>query len=82
MASRWSPRTTPTIEEQVDLIRTHLREERDNFAAGDFDDPAVIHGHDMPGVSALTAGYTDITVTYVELPAGPSSPTAPTCPRS
>lgn len=60
----------PGEETQVDLIRQHLREERDNFAVGDFDDPAAIHGHDMPGVSELSAGFEDITVTYAEVPAG------------
>jgi hypothetical protein len=51
-------------DEQVALIRSHLREERDNFSRGDFDDPAAIHGHDMDGVDELAAGYTDITVEY------------------
>jgi len=37
---------------------------------GDFDDPARIHGKDMPGVDELSQGYTDITVTYREDPAG------------
>jgi hypothetical protein len=56
--------------EQIGLIRGHLHEERDNFAGGDFDDPAAIHGHDMDGVAELRAGYTDITVTYTDLPDG------------
>jgi hypothetical protein len=60
----------PRDQEQIDLIRDHLTDERDNFARGDFDDPAQIHGHDMPGVAELTAGYTDITVAYAETPDG------------
>lgn len=60
----------PTDQEQIDLIRTHLTEERSNFTRGDFDDPAQIHGHDMPGVAELTAGYAEIDVTYAETPAG------------
>jgi hypothetical protein len=60
----------PEDETQIALIREHLREERDNFAVGDFDDPAAIHGHDMPGVAELSAGYEDVTVTYADLPAG------------
>jgi len=60
----------PEDQAQIDLIRGHLQVERDNFARGDFDDPARIHGMDMPGVAELSAGYTDITVTYEELPDG------------
>lgn len=55
---------------QVELIREHLLLERDNFAAGDFDDPAAIHGMDMPGVSELRAGYDRIDVSYREEPFG------------
>lgn len=47
-----------------------LSDERDNFSRGDFDDPAQIHGHDMPGVAELIAGYSDVAVTYAEAPDG------------
>lgn len=60
----------PDDAENIELIRAHLREERDNFASGDFDDPAAIHGHDMPGVSELQAGYREITVEYADRPDG------------
>ncbi len=60
----------PTDQRQIDLIRDHLTDERDNFARGDFDDPARIHGHDMPGVAELTARYADVSVTYAETPDG------------
>jgi hypothetical protein len=60
----------PDDATQVALIRQHLRRERDNFASGNFDDPARIHGMDMPGVSELAAGYARITVTYGERPDG------------
>lgn len=60
----------PGDQRQIDLIRGHLAEERDAFARGDFDDPARIHGHDMPGVSELTAGHADVAVTYAETPGG------------
>jgi hypothetical protein len=60
----------PEDAENIELIRAHLREERDNFAEGDFDDPAAIHGHDMPGVAELQAGYRDITVIYADRPDG------------
>jgi len=60
----------PADGTQVRLIREHLLEERDNFARGDFDDPARIHGMDMPGVAELSAGYQRISVQYSGLPAG------------
>jgi hypothetical protein len=60
----------PHDEGQIRLIREHLRTERENFARGDFDDPAAIHGHDMEGVAELRAGYGDIAVAYVDLPDG------------
>ena len=56
----------PTDQNQIDLIRQHLRTERTNFAAGDFSDPARIHGMDMPGVAELSGGYQRITVTYTQ----------------
>lgn len=60
----------PADQRQIDLIREHLTDERDNFARGDFDDPGRIHGHDMPGVAELTARYADVTVTYADTPDG------------
>ena len=60
----------PADETQVRLVREHLLEERGNFARGDFDDPARIHGMDMPGVAELSADYQMISVSYSELPAG------------
>lgn len=56
----------PNDEEQIALIRAHLREERDKFSRGDFADPAAIHGHDMDGVAELEAGYADVHVEYQE----------------
>jgi hypothetical protein len=60
----------PADQTQIGLIRDHLRTETDNFSRGDFDDPARIHGMDMPGVDELSAGYERITVSYSEVPAG------------
>lgn len=57
-------------EEQIALIRQHLSLERDSFARGDYTDPARIHGMDMPGVEALSAGYEDVDVRYAERPDG------------
>lgn len=60
----------PTDTEQIALIREHLAKERDQFARGDFSDPAAIHGHNMDGVAELRAGYADIDVEYSERPDG------------
>lgn len=60
----------PTDEVEVRLIRSHLLEERDRFGRGDFDDPARIHGMDMPGIAELSAGYRRISVTYSEVLGG------------
>jgi hypothetical protein len=49
---------------QIALVQQHLEDERDNFARGDFDDPAAIHGHDMDGVEELRSGIDDINVAY------------------
>jgi hypothetical protein len=71
----------PADQYQIDAIREHLTEERERFARGDFDDPATIHGHDMPGVADLTTGYTDVVVTYVETPGGAQLTYATDVPR-
>jgi len=36
---------------QVSLIRQHLHHETTRFMAGDFSDPTLMHGSDMPGVT-------------------------------
>jgi hypothetical protein len=60
----------PTDTGQIDLVRQHLRQERDRFSRGDFTDPARIHGDDMPGLAALRAGAGRVTVAYEDAPAG------------
>jgi hypothetical protein len=50
--------------DQVALIRAHLAEEAERFARGDFHDPAMIHGDDMPGLHALVMGHDRVVVTY------------------
>jgi hypothetical protein len=54
----------PSDREQVSLIRSHLRKERRLFSRGDFGDPTIIHGHQMPGLAELKRGYRRITVAY------------------
>ena len=56
--------------EQIALIRSHLEKEARRFASGDFSDPARIHGEDMPGLAALSAGAGSIEFHYEELPDG------------
>ena len=60
----------PIDPEQVELIQSHLQEETAKFQAGDFSDPAAIHGDAMPGLKQLKAGHRDMTVEYTALPDG------------
>ena len=57
-------------EEQIRLIRAHLREEGEAFGRGDFADPARIHGTGMPGLAALEEGHDRIDVRYENRPDG------------
>ena len=56
--------------EQVELIRAHLREEAVRFARGDFHDPAMIHGAEMPGLHTLVMGTDRLTVEYRDVERG------------
>lgn len=60
----------PDDDEQIALIREHLTKEARAFARGDFDDPAEIHGHEMPGLHALQRGYREIEVAYSPIDGG------------
>jgi hypothetical protein len=55
---------------QVALVREHLTREAERFAAGDYGDPAAIHGDEMPGLAELEAGSADVDVAYAEVSAG------------
>lgn len=55
---------------QIAAIRSHLRQEADKFARGDFSDPATIHGQQMPGLSVLKTAGQNLRVAYQELPLG------------
>ena len=71
----------PTDTEQLSLVREHLRHEADQFAVGDFDDPAHIHGDAMPGLADLRTGYTcPSTSPTPTSPPAARSPTAPPTP--
>jgi hypothetical protein len=56
--------------EQVALIRAHLVEVREAFAAGRFDDPATVHGSDMPGIAQLAAGAARLEIVYRDVDNG------------
>jgi hypothetical protein len=60
----------PGDSEQVALIRRHLRHEAKMFQAGNYSDPAKLHGADMPGLKELQGGASHIKVTYANLPSG------------
>ena len=60
----------PDDEAEVRKVRTHLREEAEAFAAGDYEDPAAIHGTEMPGLAELKAGANGMGVSYEDVPAG------------
>jgi hypothetical protein len=56
--------------DQVLLIQQHLRHEANEFAKGNFGDPARLHGATMPGLKELKARSSKIKVTYLDLPSG------------
>lgn len=60
----------PDDIEQVALIRQHLAEEADLFAKGDFHDPIMIHGDEMPGLHDLISGAKQIQIEYSEIENG------------
>lgn len=55
---------------QTESIRRHLREEAEKFRRGEFDDPAAIHGMEMPGLAELRAGYERIEIRYEDVRRG------------
>ena len=61
---------SPEDDEQVGLIRSHLRDEAARFERGEFSDPASVHGHEMPGLADLRAGFRRIDVAYEAIDAG------------
>jgi hypothetical protein len=57
-------------QHQIALIRSHLQEEATKFTQGNYEDPARIHGMDMPGLRELEVGYGRVQVVYADLPNG------------
>ena len=60
----------PADTRDLALIRAHLRDEAEQFRAGNYSDPAKIHGMDMPGVKELEQGASRIHVEYGDAPNG------------
>ena len=56
--------------EQITLVRRHLRKEASRFRKGDFSDPMAIHGMAMPGLDALRRGAARVRVAYSTIPRG------------
>jgi hypothetical protein len=56
--------------EQIALIQQHLQHEAMQFRAGNFSDPAAIHGANMPGLAELATGAANIEFSYAKLPDG------------
>ncbi len=62
----------PTDNENIKLIQSHLKEEADLFALGEFNDPSYLHGETMPGLADLkVAGQQGLLkVSYADLEDG------------
>jgi len=61
----------PSNAQQIELIRQHLTKISQEFAHGDFSNPAKIHGQDMPGLAELRkAKPGQLDVEYKELENG------------
>jgi hypothetical protein len=58
-------------EEQIELIRAHLKEIAHSFSRGDFSAPTHVHGAAMPGLATLqSAGAGALTIRYDDVKAG------------
>jgi len=56
---------------QRQMIRAHLRQIAESFAARDFDKPSHIHGDNMPGLAQLKAAKAgELEAIYSDLPQG------------
>ncbi|MGG5173266.1 hypothetical protein ACQR35_14010 [Pseudarthrobacter sp. J1738] len=57
-------------QHNITLIQQHLSKEADQFAQGNYSDPANIHGTAMPGLRELQAGASRMQSHYEQLPTG------------
>lgn len=60
----------PQDTEQINLIRTHLKKEKELFDSGDFSDPSSLHGGSMPGLSVLEQSADKLKIEYSDLSDG------------
>ncbi len=56
--------------DQIELVQQHLTHEAEMFKHGNYSDPLQLHGSDMPGVKELSANYSKINISYIELTEG------------
>nr|MBX2820504.1 hypothetical protein [Rhodothermaceae bacterium] len=56
--------------EQIQLIQAHMQEIAEQFSAGNFHGPEMIHGEHMPGLHELMMGHDDIQIEYSSLEEG------------
>jgi hypothetical protein len=55
---------------QVPLIQQHLKHEAERFQKGNYSDPGMLHGKDMPGLQELEAAGSKMRVSYAALADG------------
>lgn len=55
---------------QIQLIQQHLKHEAGRFEKGDYSDPGMLHGKDMPGLRELQTSGSKISVSYAALSDG------------
>ena len=60
----------PDDRHQIELIQQHLRQEARAFARGEFEDPATIHGSQMPGLATLRSAGDKLSVNVEDRPDG------------
>ncbi|HEY2832074.1 MAG TPA: hypothetical protein VGJ14_06585 [Sporichthyaceae bacterium] len=61
---------SPDDASDIAAIRAHLSRIAGQFTAGDFSDPAAMHGADMPGLAQMQSGADRMQITYSQLPTG------------
>jgi hypothetical protein len=63
----------PKNQEQIRLIRQHLKQMAENFKRGDYTGPESIHGPDMPALAEMrSARHGSLQITYLAEPSGAS----------
>lgn len=60
----------PAAKAEVPLIQQHLKHEAERFQKGDYSDPGMLHGNDMPGLKELQTARSQIAVSYLARPDG------------